>query len=316
MDVPTDAILVSQSLRALIADGAIGAVKPVLADQVQPSSLDLRVGARIWQLQCSFLPGRDGVVRKLGRLATAEWRTDRDRPLVLHRGGVYLAEVEEVLELPEQVWGRGNPKSSTGRLDVFVRLLTEFGEAFDTVPPGYQGRLYLEITPQSFHIGVRRGDRLGQIRLGSGRPGLSAEALESKQAASPVVVWSDGSPAPVVDAARPGVLLSVDLEGVGGPVGYLARRHQPPVDPRGGLHLGALLPQGDERGLELDHLARAHKLPELHPVGHGEDGPGPVPPVQPHRVADELARQLRHGLQDQHARHHGEAGKVVLEEGL
>ena len=230
MDVPTDAILVSQSLRALIADGAIGAVKPVLADQVQPSSLDLRVGARIWQLQCSFLPGRDGVVRKLGRLATAEWRTDRDRPLVLHRGGVYLAEVEEVLELPEQVWGRGNPKSSTGRLDVFVRLLTEFGEAFDTVPPGYQGRLYLEITPQSFHIGVRRGDRLGQIRLGSGRPGLSAEALESKQAASPVVVWSDGSPAPVVDAARPGVLLSVDLEGVGGPVGYLARRHQPPVD--------------------------------------------------------------------------------------
>ena len=232
MDVPLDAILVSQSLRTLIAEGAIGAVKPVLADQIQPSSLDLRIGARIWQLQCSFLPGREGVVRKLGRLATAELRTDRDRPLVLHRGGVYLAEIEEVLELPERVWGRGNPKSSTGRLDVFVRLLTEYGEAFDTVPAGYHGRLFLEITPQSFHVGVRRGDRLGQIRLGAGRPGLDAEALMAHQDRDPMVVWSDGSPAPVIDAARPGVLLSVDLEGAGGAVGYLARRHQPPVDLR------------------------------------------------------------------------------------
>lgn len=230
MDAYSDAILVSQSLRSLVSEGAIAGVKPVLADQIQPSSLDLRVGARIWQLQCSFLPGRDGVVRKLGRLSTAEWRTDRDRPLVLHRGGVYLAEVEEVLELPDSVWGRGNPKSSTGRLDVFVRLLTEFGEAFDTIPAGYRGRLYLEITPQSFHVSIRRGDRLGQLRLGRGRPGLTAEALETQQERAPVVVWSDGSPAPVDDAALPGVRLSVDLEGAGGPVGYLARRHQPPVD--------------------------------------------------------------------------------------
>ena len=225
------AILVSQSLRALIADQQIGAVKPILDDQIQPSSLDLRLGARIWQLQCSFLPGNEGVVRKLGRLATAEWRVQRDRPLVLHRGGVYLAEVEEVLELPEDVWGRGNPKSSTGRLDVFVRLLTEFGEAFDTVPAGYQGRLYLEITPQSFHVAVRRGDRLGQIRLGRGRAELSYDTLMAHQETrSPLVSWSDGSTAPVEDGILPSILLSVDLEGRDGPVGYLARRHQPPID--------------------------------------------------------------------------------------
>jgi dCTP deaminase len=225
------AILVSQSLRALIETERIGAVKPILPDQIQPSSLDLRLGARIWQLQCSFLPGRDGVVRKLGRLATAEWRVDRDAPLVLHRGGVYLAEVEEVLELPDGVWGRGNPKSSTGRLDVFVRLLTEFGDAFDTVPAGYHGRLYLEITPQSFHVAVRRGDRLGQVRLGRGRTGLGHAALVERQATeTPLVSWSDGSPAPVDDSVVPSILLSVDLEGEGGPVGYLARRHQPPVD--------------------------------------------------------------------------------------
>ncbi len=225
------AILVSQTLRDLIDTQQIGAIKPILPEQIQPSSLDLRLGARIWQLQCSFLPGAEGVVRKLGRLATAEWRMQRDRPLVLHRGGVYLAEVEEVLELPEAVWGRGNPKSSTGRLDVFVRLLTEFGEAFDTIPPGYQGRLYLEITPQSFHVSVRRGDRLGQVRLGRGRAEVSIDALLAYQEApSPLVSWSDGSPAPVEDGILPSILLSVDLEGRGGPVGYLARRHQPPID--------------------------------------------------------------------------------------
>ena len=226
-----DGILVSQTLRDLVDDGAIQALRPVQPGQIQPSSLDLRLGARVWQLQCSFLPGGAGIEVKLGRLATATWRLDRHEPRVLHCGGVYLVEVEEVLELPAGVWGRGNPKSSTGRLDVFVRLLTEHGYAFDTVPPGYRGRLFLEITPQSFHVAVRRGDCLGQLRLARGRPGLSAEQLEARQADAPVCVWSDGSPAPVTDAVPPGVLLSVDLDrGDGGTVGYLARRHQPPID--------------------------------------------------------------------------------------
>ncbi len=227
----TDGILVSQSLRALIDDGAIQALLPVRPRQVQPSSLDLRLGSRIWQLQCSFLPGGAGIERKLGRLATATYRLDRDDPLVLHRGGVYLAEIEEVLELPEGVWGRGNPKSSTGRLDVFVRLLTEHGSAFDTVPPGYRGRLWLEITPQSFHVALRRGDCLGQLRLARGRAGVDAAELQRRQESAPLCIWSDGSPAPVDDGLPPSIMLSVDLESAhGGPVGYLARRHMPPVD--------------------------------------------------------------------------------------
>ncbi|MFT5453709.1 MAG: dCTP deaminase [Myxococcota bacterium] len=224
-------ILVSQSLRRLAEDGAIQALRPLQPEQVQPSSLDLRLGARVWQLQCSFLPGSAGIEVKLGRLATATWRLDRNEPLVLHCGGVYLVEIEEVLELPPQVWGRGNPKSSTGRLDVFVRLLTEHGYAFDTIPPGYHGRLFLEITPQSFHVAVRRGDCLGQLRLAEGKPGLLAAELRERQEADPVCVWSDGSPAPVTDEVPPGVLLSVDLDRIdGGAVGYLARRHQPPID--------------------------------------------------------------------------------------
>jgi len=227
-------ILVSQTLRQLLADGAVQALSPVREEQIQPSSLDLRLGARVWQMQCSFLPGVEGLERKLGRLATATHRLDREEPLVLHHGGVYLAEIEEVLELPEDVWGRGNPKSSTGRLDVFVRLLTERGQAFDTVPAGYAGRLYLEITPQSFHVAVRRGDCLGQLRLARGRPGLGASELLDRQQQDRLCVWSDGSVAPVTDEVPPSVLLSVDLESPDptGPVGYLARRHQPPVDLR------------------------------------------------------------------------------------
>jgi len=225
-----DGILIDSSLQQLLSDGAIQTLLPIRPGQVQPSSLDLRLGARLWQLQCSFLPGPQGIERKLGRLATATHRLDRHDPLVLHRGGVYLAEIEEVLELPDGVWGRGNPKSSTGRLDVFVRLLTEHGYAFDTVPEGYRGRLYLEITPQSFHIALRRGDCLGQLRLARGRPGVSANELRERQDSDPLCIWSDGSPAPVGDGPPPSVLLSVDLELSSGPVGYIARRHMPPID--------------------------------------------------------------------------------------
>jgi dCTP deaminase len=224
-------ILVHQTLRRLVDEGAIQALLPVRPDQIQPSSLDLRLGARLWQLQCSFLPGAAGIERKLGRVATASHTLDRDEPTVLHRGGVYLAEIEEVLELPPGVWGRGNPKSSTGRLDVFVRLLTAKALGFDTVPDGYRGRLYLEITPQSFHVAVRRGDTLGQLRLANGQPGLLADELRERQASAPLCRWSDGSAAPVTDDLPPGILLSVDLEHPdGGAVGYMARRHLPPID--------------------------------------------------------------------------------------
>lgn len=225
-----DGILVSQELRGLVGAGAIRALYPVRPAQIQPSSLDLRLGARIWQLQCSFLPGSAGVERRLGRLALDEQRLDADRPLVLRHRGVYLAEVEEVLELPEGVHGRANPKSSTGRLDVFVRLLTEHGHSFDVVPEGYRGRLFLEITPQSFHVAVRRGDCLGQLRLARGRPVLGVEALRERQAQAPVCYWSDGRPAPVCEDPA-GIQMSVDLhDGMGGIAGYLALRHRPPID--------------------------------------------------------------------------------------
>ena len=236
MSPPSDGIFVSQDLRRLVADGGIGADRPVTRAQIQPSSLDLRLGARIWQLQCSFIPGARGVRDHIRQVAWDERSLDEQTPLVLRQGVVYLAELEEWLELPPEVWGRANPKSSSGRLDVFVRLLTEQGLSYDRVPAGYRGPLYLEISPQSFHVAVRRGDTLGQLRLATGRPRLDEPALAEWQATRPVIWWKDGRPAPVAfDDDTPGVQLSVDLHegepnGGGQDAGYLALRHRPPID--------------------------------------------------------------------------------------
>ena len=226
-------ILVSQDLRALVETGAVRSAVPVRPEQIQPSSIDLRLGLRLWQLQCSFLPGSGGIASKLARLTIDEAQLHPEQATVLRQGCVYLAEVEEALSLPADVWGRANPKSSSGRLDVFVRLLTDTGHAFDTVPTGYSGRLYLEVTPQSFHIAVRRGDTLGQLRLARGRPRLGLEALAETQDRQPAVYGSDGCAAPVVDPDTPGIEMSVDLEtGDGGVIGYAAQRYRPPIDLR------------------------------------------------------------------------------------
>jgi len=161
-------ILPCQSIDELIAAGAITAESPFEPDQVQPASLDLRLGARVWRVRASFLPG---VGRKvMDRIAdVAMHELDLVRGAVLEKGCVYIAELQERLALPPGVSARANPKSSTGRVDVFVRLLSD-GGAFDDVVEGYHGPTYIEIAPQTFSVLVRRGTRLNQLRLKRGAP--------------------------------------------------------------------------------------------------------------------------------------------------
>jgi dCTP deaminase len=162
-------ILPSQSIEALIATGAVTATTPFAPDQVQPASLDLRLGSRAWRTRASFLPGAGRKVTD--RLEDVAMHTlDLTAGAVLERGCVYIAEVLERLRLPPGVAGRANPKSSTGRVDVFVRLLTDRGRTFDDVDAGYDGPLYLEICPQTFSVLVRTGTRLNQLRLKRGTP--------------------------------------------------------------------------------------------------------------------------------------------------
>ena len=161
-------ILPYQAIQALIEDGAIVAESPLTAIQVQPASLDLRLGGRCWRVRASFLPGARTVRERLADVAMHE--LDLTRGAVLERGCVYIAEVQERLKLPAGVQARANPKSSTGRVDVFVRLLTDRSAAFDDVAEHYDGPCYIEIAPQTFSVLVRTGTRLNQLRLKVGDP--------------------------------------------------------------------------------------------------------------------------------------------------
>ncbi|RZJ79315.1 MAG: 2'-deoxycytidine 5'-triphosphate deaminase, partial [Brevundimonas sp.] len=160
-------ILPCQAIEALIAAGAVTTATPFDADQVQPASLDLRLGERGWRVRASFLPGARTVEERLAAVTMHAIELTGDG-VVLEKGCVYIVQLQERLSLPAGLTARANPKSSTGRVDVFVRLLTDRGDAFDDVAAGYDGPLYLEIAPQTFSILVRPGTRLNQLRLKAG----------------------------------------------------------------------------------------------------------------------------------------------------
>ncbi len=167
-EIPRPGILPCQAIDALIANGAISADTPFDLDQVQPASLDLRLGARAWRVRASFLPGRHTVRERIATVSMHE--VDLTRGAVLERGCVYIAELQERLKLPAGISARANPKSSTGRVDVFVRLLSDHGAAFDDVDSGYDGPIYMEIAPQTFSVLARTGTRMNQLRLKQGEP--------------------------------------------------------------------------------------------------------------------------------------------------
>jgi dCTP deaminase len=162
-------ILPCQSIEALIAGGAITSATPFDADQVQPASLDLRLAGRVWRVRASFLPRHGKVADRIREVAMHELDLSGGGA-VLERGCVYIAELQEAVKLPRGVSARANPKSSTGRVDVFVRVITDFGDQFDDVVEGYEGPLYMEIAPQTFSVLVRTGTRLNQLRLKAGVP--------------------------------------------------------------------------------------------------------------------------------------------------
>jgi dCTP deaminase len=191
--------------------------------QIQPASLDLRLGAVAHRVRASFLPGPQSTVEeKLHRVSMHT--IDIADGAVLEAGCVYVIPLLERLELRDRISAIANPKSSTGRLDVFTRLITDRAEAFDKVEGGYRGPLYAEITPRTFPILVRKGTRLNQLRLRHGSPLSSDAELRRLHASSPLVDRS-----PEIDD---GLSLSVDLRGRDGDmlVGWRAKRHAAVID--------------------------------------------------------------------------------------
>ena len=188
---------------------------PVSPLQVQPASLDLRLGPVAWRIQAGFLPGEIAMERRIEQLALARQDLAAEGGAVLERGLVYLVQLEEELALPEGLRARFNPRSSTGRCDLFTRVLCAGHPRFDETPPGYAGGLWLEISPLSFPVRLRRGDRLGQLRLSCGNAALDAGELRSVYEETPLCF--DGErplpPGEVPIDEEGGLLLRVGLAG-------------------------------------------------------------------------------------------------------
>ncbi len=215
-------VLPDSELRQLIDAGAISADLPITDAQIQPASLDLRLGKQAWRLRASFLPGKGHRIED--RLPDFEMhRMDLTGGAVLEKGCVYLVPLMERLRLPAGITAVANAKSSTGRLDLLTRLITDDGTEFDRLPDGYDGPLYAEICPRSFSVLVRPGMRLNQLRLRQGQAVLDDTALRALHAETPLV----GGPA-LIDQ---GLGFSVDLRPeTGDLVGYRAKPHSGVID--------------------------------------------------------------------------------------
>jgi dCTP deaminase len=224
----TTGVLPSQRIRALIERHHLSASTPFLDEQVQPASVDLRLGPVAYRVPASFLPGPGATVRK--RIEEFKsYELDLTGSAVLERGCVYIVPLLEELSLPRDYSAKANPKSTIGRLDVFVRLITDHASAFEAVPPGYQGRLYLEIVPRTFSVRVREGTRMSQLRFWRGNPLPSDRRLSALHASETLVYLAD---APGEAQIAAGLWVSVDLQGAGpgDVIGYRAKTHAPLVD--------------------------------------------------------------------------------------
>ena len=216
-------ILPDRMIAALAADGAILSENKFVPDQVQPASLDLRLGEIAYRVRASFLPGRTTVAQRIDELKLHEIALSDGA--VLETGCVYIVPLQESLALPDEVSAAANPKSSTGRLDVFTRVIADETRGFDRIEPGYHGPLYAEISPRTFPVLVREGTRLSQIRFRRGHALLDGDALRALNARERLV---DSKEADVSE----GVAVGVDLSGLGpgGLVGYRAKRHTGLID--------------------------------------------------------------------------------------
>ncbi|MBY5932370.1 2'-deoxycytidine 5'-triphosphate deaminase [Tateyamaria omphalii] len=179
-------VLPDTELQAMMDRGEITADPAVIPEQIQPASLDLRLGTVAYRVRASFLAGHgQRVADRLDEFQMHE--VDLSGGAVLEKGCVYVVPLMEALDLPEDVQAVANAKSSTGRLDLLTRTITDGGVEFDRIPPGYSGPLYAEICPRSFSVLVRPGMRLNQIRFRAGQAVLDDAALVTLHADTPLV---------------------------------------------------------------------------------------------------------------------------------
>lgn len=252
----TKGILPVQKLRILADSGIISHAEgyPLQDDQFQPNSIDLRLGEKAYRVRCSFLPEDESVKEKLGKLSQYEFSiTDG---AILEPNCVYIIPLLEELHLPshispqktlfngrnngvdyqiisgEHLSAKANPKSTTGRLDVFTRVITDYSHRFEEIRSGYKGKMYLEVVPKSFPIKIRTGQRLNQLRIRHGYTVLSDQEILRTHSSDPLLFEESGDPVPVDDVkVNNGLFLSVNLHAEEHKiVGYKAKKHRDYID--------------------------------------------------------------------------------------
>jgi len=235
-------ILPSQEIRELISNGKICAATEIAEGQIQPASIDLRLGRVAYRVEASFLPSTTPISAKIRSLQIEE--IDLTKPALLSKDNVFIVPLLEHLALPPDLSGKANPKSTTGRLDIFTRLMTEGGAEFEEVLCGYRGDLYLEIVPRTFSVLVGMGTRLNQLRFWRGDPQRDDNELRNLDRKHPLVYYdsvfsSDGNADDTATRVVPGrasigkgLRVSVDLRGseAHSTVAYRARQDTPPID--------------------------------------------------------------------------------------
>lgn len=251
----TKGVLPIQKLKILAQSGVISsdAAHPILEDQYQPNSIDLRLGEVAYRVRSSFLPENETVEQKLERLE--QYRFSLENGAILEENAVYIIPLLERLNLPkshyahnngpnvtsegvdngdsirlfaqENLSAKANPKSSTGRLDVFTRVITDYSHRFEEISPGYQGPLYVEVVPKSFPIKVKTGQRLNQLRIRHGFEILSDQDLLRIHDQEPILFDDTGTAMPIETLkVNKGLFMSVHLEGEEGQIiGYKAKKH-------------------------------------------------------------------------------------------
>jgi dCTP deaminase len=203
-----------QMIEMACHEGYIHSEVPIAPSQFQPVSLDLRLGPKAYRIQCSFLPENDTVEEKLKDVSLYEFDISGDGG-ILEKGAIYLIPLMEELNFPPSMFGLANPKSSTGRLDMFTRVIIDRGHRFDEIRKEYKGKMYLEIIPRSFPVKVKAGLSLNQLRIGVvASATLGNQGLEPEYKKSPILFDGNGFAIPYnLVKVKEGIYISVELAG-------------------------------------------------------------------------------------------------------